>query len=1089
MRNAWLLIAAIAARLGLLGADAGASGFTRLMPLPKPEILTNSPAYPGGAHEAVHLLDGDPRTEYSSSSRGTNTVVEFNFSGPVLLGGFRHVDRADPATVASSELSFFDMAGKQVGSLPVTHANQRSGVTFVALPSPVTAQRVRWRVTGLGPERYTTVGGAELAFFTVGKPEPAPVGLTLQATAFPVLRRSEAGLATPVQVRVDYPYVEPVEARVSVEGAAPTPLTLSLGTHVVETTVAAVRAEKTITLSLEWADRTLAKSGLRLTPAPELTVYVLPHSHVDVGYTELQPDVEQKQMRNIARGLELVRSTLSYPEGARFKWNVEVLWAVESYLRRASAQQRTEFFEAVRKGWLGLDAMYGNELTGLCRPEELLRLFRYATELSRQTGVPVESAMISDVPGYTWGTVQAMAQAGVKYFSIAPNYFDRIGTILEVWENRPFYWVSASGREKVLCWAPYYGYALSHVIRELRETFLLDLAAKLRNQGYPYSIAYLRWSGHGDNAPPDERLSESIRQWNSKYAWPKLIIATTAEAFCAFEERHGAQLPKVSGDWTPYWEDGAGSSARETALNRATAERLVQAETLWALLNPQGFPSAAFHEAWRNLLLYSEHTWGAHNSISQPDLPFVKEQWRIKQAFALDADVLSHRLLANALVRVQDASRPTNAFDVWNTCPWPRTDLVTVPTSVADLGSALRDERGRLLPTQRLASGHLVFVARDVPSLASRRYYIHPGWPVEEGQARVKPGTLENTLLKVRVDERTGNITELRARGLSGNLVDAQSAGLNEFLYVKGAESGLPFRAGPVSIGIKEPGPLVVALLIEGEAPGCRTVTREVRVIDGLDRVEVINTVDKLPVRDKEGVHFAFAFSLERPVLRLEAPWAVVRPETDQIPSACKNWFTVQRWVDVAEPGRGVTVALLDAPLVEVGSLTANLIGSQHNPRVWLARVEPSARWYSWVMNNHWHTNYRAEQEGPTVFRYALRPHRGFEPLQAYRFGVEQSQPLIATPAVSNPPRRPRLQVTPDSVVITAFKPSDDQRAWIVRLFGAGGKDARARLRWSAPVPRSVHFSDLSERPLQPARQPIEVPAWGIVTLRAELAE
>ena len=38
----------------------------------------------------------------------------------------------------------------------------------------------------------------------------------------------------------------------------------------------------------------------------------------------------------------------------------------------------------------------------------------YATRLSEECGVPIESAMISDVPGYTWGTVSAMAQAGVK---------------------------------------------------------------------------------------------------------------------------------------------------------------------------------------------------------------------------------------------------------------------------------------------------------------------------------------------------------------------------------------------------------------------------------------------------------------------------------------------------------------------------------------------------------------------------------------------------------------------------------------------------------------------------------------------------
>jgi hypothetical protein len=70
--------------------------------------------------------------------------------------------------------------------------------------------------------------------------------------------------------------------------------------------------------------------------------------------------------------------------------------------------------------------------------------------------------MISDVPGYTWGTVTAMAHAGIKYFSIAPDYFDRIGDILFQWEIKPFWWIGPNGQSKVLVWIPFWGYAMSH---------------------------------------------------------------------------------------------------------------------------------------------------------------------------------------------------------------------------------------------------------------------------------------------------------------------------------------------------------------------------------------------------------------------------------------------------------------------------------------------------------------------------------------------------------------------------------------------------------------------------------------------------
>ena len=37
------------------------------------------------------------------------------------------------------------------------------------------------------------------------------------------------------------------------------------------------------------------------------------------------------------------------PEGSRFKWNVEVLWAVDSYLRETTPEKREAFIDAVRK--------------------------------------------------------------------------------------------------------------------------------------------------------------------------------------------------------------------------------------------------------------------------------------------------------------------------------------------------------------------------------------------------------------------------------------------------------------------------------------------------------------------------------------------------------------------------------------------------------------------------------------------------------------------------------------------------------------------------------------------------------------------
>jgi alpha-mannosidase len=235
----------------------------------------------------------------------------------------------------------------------------------------------------------------------------------------------------------------------------------------------------------------------------------------------------------------------------------------------------------------------------------------------------------------------------------------------------------------------------------------------------------------------------------------------------------------------------------------------------------------------------------------------------------------------------------------------------------------------------------------------------------------------------------------------------------------------------------------------------------------------------------KESVNFAFPFHVPAGQARLEIPLAVIRPEQDQMPSACKNWLTVGRWADVSNDRFGVTWVTLDAPLVQVGGITATLLNSQTNPAVWRKHVEPTQKLYSWAMNNHWGTNYRAYQEGEVLFRFVLRPHQGYEPATASRLAIGRSQPLLVTAARPGPPAIAPFRVAADNVLVIGLKPSDDGRAIIVRLWEATGQPCETALEWTTP-PASIWLSDTSELPHMPLEGPLRLPPWGLVTVRAE---
>lgn len=176
----------------------------------------------------------------------------------------------------------------------------------------------------------------------------------------------------------------------------------------------------------------------------------------------------------------------------------------------------------------------------------------------------------------------------------------------------------------------------------------------------------------------------------------------------------------------------------------------------------------------------------------------------------------------------------------------------------------------------------------------------------------------------------------------------------------------------------------------------------------------------------------------------------------------------------------------LDAPLVEIGEISATLVGSNSKPEVWRQNIAPTQKFYSWAMNNHWETNYRAYQEGVVEFRYALRAHGGYDSAAASRFSIGLSQPLVAAKASSALPATPLLRIEPPDVLVIALKPADDGKGTIVRLFGASGEDRQARLHWTAAPHRRMWRSDLSEDPIEKIDSEIPVAAWDVVMVRAE---
>src|SRR4029077_7803973 len=91
------------------------------------------------------------------------------------------------------------------------------------------------------------------------------------------------------------------------------------------------------------------------------------------------------------------------------------------------------------------------------------------------------------------------------------------------------------------------------------------------------------------------------------------------------------------------------------------------------------YPATELRSAWKDVLFYDEHTWGAHNSITQPERRFVTDQWDFKQAPVLSSPWAATDLLTRAMNRlVQSISVDGPTLFVFNPDFRPRTDMVEV---------------------------------------------------------------------------------------------------------------------------------------------------------------------------------------------------------------------------------------------------------------------------------------------------------------------------------------------------------------------------------------------------------------------------
>jgi hypothetical protein len=163
-------------------------------------------------------------------------------------------------------------------------------------------------------------------------------------------------------------------------------------------------------------------------------ILVLPHAHLDIGFT-LPPDqVARDYKDSIDTAIRLVR------ENQDFHWTIESTWMLGEWLRRTRDDKLIdELGRYMRDGRISLAAAFANMHSGLIGDEEMNRLVYLAESFRRRFSIPIEVAIQNDVPGFSWAYPRVLAGSGVKYLITGLNLFIGGGNNFGV-SHTPFYW-------------------------------------------------------------------------------------------------------------------------------------------------------------------------------------------------------------------------------------------------------------------------------------------------------------------------------------------------------------------------------------------------------------------------------------------------------------------------------------------------------------------------------------------------------------------------------------------------------------------------------------------------------------------------
>lgn len=804
-------------------------------------------------------------------------------------------------------------------------------------------------------------------------------------------------------------------------------VTLSTGLNELDFLIPKMNKTKTVKAKLEIGENTQEKL-IEVKPIKEWTVYLVQHSHTDVGYTRQQSEILAEHLRYIDDALDFCDQTDHYPKESQFRWTCEVTWTVREYINSRPKQQVDRLLKRIKEGRIEVAGMFLNfsEIVD----ETALAIQLQALKGFKEQGIDVTTAMQNDVNGIGWCMPDLYENTGVKYLSMGVHaHRARLPF------NKPtaFWWESPSGKRLLAYRSEHYmhGNALSLTTGKI-DAFRNNLSkylTGLEDKDYPLDRIAFQFSGYTtDNSPPSTKACDIVKEWNQKYEWPKLKLALASEFLVYVDKNHADEIETKRVAWPDWWTDGFGSAMKETKIARSAHTQMLANMGLLAMAQASGviIPEqihAEVKNCYDNLLLFDEHTFGAAESITDPESKNSMDQWSQKSSYVWSANQQANLLTEKAIGLIQPyvAIPKEPSVTVFNTLNWNRSGVVEafIDHGILPLDKAytITDSKGNNVPAQLIKSrnegSYWALWVKDVPAMGYATCKIKVSdKSIDNKQIEIPiSNTFENKFYKIEIDESKNGLTSIFDKELKKELIDTESEyKLGSFVYEQiDKREDLERLTNMLRDTVYKPikkkitefsdfkivevndGKLWKSIKCKAQIPECAEATGvniEIRLHNHTKQIELLYNMRKLSNTNPEGLFVVFPFlSNDDGQLQFEVQGGIVKPGLDQLAGSASDWNTIQNFAAVKANNSQIAFCSNDVPLVQFGAINTGRYYKNNQPK--------NGHIFSWVLNNYWTTNFKASQFGELDWKYQITSSSDNSNSFATKFGWSTRVPML----------------------------------------------------------------------------------------------